>query len=99
MDRLAGRVARPPGRVPCAGLLRALRPLPQPIYLGHALTLWTGPVWSPDRLFLAVVWTGYCVLGPLLEERCYLALHGEDFAAYQRRVPYMLPLRAPRNVA
>jgi protein-S-isoprenylcysteine O-methyltransferase Ste14 len=88
------RVAFPP--LATAGLFARCR---QPIYLGFALTLWTGPVWTPDRLFLATVWTGYCVLGPLLKERRYLALHGETFAAYQRRVPYMLPRRVPRIVA
>lgn len=88
------RVAFPP--LATEGLFARCR---QPIYLGFALTLWTGPVWTPDRLFLAMVWTGYCVLGPLLKERRYLASHGETFAAYQRRVPYMVPRRAPRIVA
>jgi len=65
----------------------------QPIYLGFALTLWTGPVWTPDRLLLAGLWSAYCVVGPLRKERRYLKMHGEAFAAYQRRVPYMLPAR------
>lgn len=64
----------------------------QPIYLGFALTLWTGPVWTPDRLLLALAWTTYCVIGPRHKERRFLAFHGEEFARYQRRVPYMLPL-------
>jgi protein-S-isoprenylcysteine O-methyltransferase Ste14 len=64
----------------------------QPIYLGFALTLWTGPVWTPDRLLLAVLWTTYCVFGPRHKERRFLAFHGEVFARYQQRVPYMLPL-------
>lgn len=63
----------------------------QPIYLGFALTLWTGPIWTPDRLLLATIWSTYCVLGPLHKERRYLRLHGEAFALYQRSVPYMLP--------
>lgn len=62
----------------------------QPIYLGFALTLWTGPIWTPDRLLLATIWSSYCVLGPLHEERRYLRLHGEAFARYQQRMPYML---------
>jgi len=69
----------------------------QPIYLGFALTLWTGPVWTPDRLVLATIWSAYCVFGPLHKERRYLRRHGADFASYQRSVPYMLP--APRRVA
>jgi protein-S-isoprenylcysteine O-methyltransferase Ste14 len=65
----------------------------QPIYLGFALTLWTGPVWTPDRLLIALLWTTYCVIGPRHKERRFRALHGEAFASYQKRVPYMLPLR------
>jgi len=82
------RVSFPP--LPKSGLFAVCR---QPIYLGFALTLWTGPVWTPDRLLLAMVWTAYCVVGPRHKERRYLARHGEAFGEYQRRVPYMLPLR------
>lgn len=63
----------------------------QPIYLGFALTLWTGPIWTPDRLLLATIWSTYCVLGPLHKERRYLRQHGDAFASYQRSTPYMLP--------
>lgn len=61
----------------------------QPIYLGFAMTLWTGPVWTPDRLLLALIWTTYCVVGPRHKEQRYAAIYGESFRAYQRRVPYM----------
>lgn len=73
-----------------AGLFAVCR---QPIYLGFALTLWTGPVWTPDRLLLATIWSAYCLVGPLHKENRYLAQHGEAFARYQSRVPYMLPAR------
>lgn len=76
------------GSFPTAGLFARCR---QPIYGAFALTLWTGPVLTADRLALAVVWTGYCVLGPLLKERRYVAWHGDAFRAYQARVPFLLP--------
>ena len=63
----------------------------QPIYLGFAMTLWTAPGWTPDRLLLVSVWSVYCVLGPLHKERRYERLHGAAFARYRRSVPYMLP--------
>ena len=63
----------------------------QPIYLGFALTLWTGPVWTPDRLVLALPWTLYCLVGPLWKERRFAALHGDRFDAYRQRVPYIVP--------
>ncbi|MEL6608483.1 MAG: isoprenylcysteine carboxylmethyltransferase family protein [Pseudomonadota bacterium] len=62
-----------------------------PIYLAFACTLWTVPVWSPDQLFVAVIWTAYCVLAPRFKEARFIAIHGDRFRAYQARVPYFLP--------
>lgn len=80
------------GPLRTAGLFARCR---QPIYLGFALTLWTGPVWTPDHLLIAGGWTLYCVFGPLLKERRFLRWHGAAFAAYQGRVPYFLPRILP----
>lgn len=74
--------------MPTGGLLRVMR---QPIYVAFALTLWTVPTWTPDQLVLAIAFTAYCVAAPILKERRFLAIHGERFEAYQRRVPYMNP--------
>lgn len=74
--------------MPTHGLYRAVR---QPIYLGFALVLWTMPVWTPDQLVLAVLWTAYCVLAPLHKERRFAKIYGDRFAAYRARVPYWLP--------
>jgi len=65
----------------------------QPIYLGFAMTLWTGPVWTPDRLLLALIWTSYCVFGPRRKEARYATLYGESFREYRRGVPYMAILK------
>lgn len=67
----------------------------QPIYLAFALTLWTGPVWTPDHLAVALLWTGYCFLGPVFKERRYLSRYGQAFADYQARVPFFpgMPVR------
>jgi len=64
-----------------------------PIYVAFALTLWTAPVWTPDRFALALGWTAYCLAGPLLKERRYLHAYGSAFDAYRRRVPYWIPRR------
>lgn len=66
----------------------------QPVYLAFALTLWTGAVWTPDRLALALVWTAYCVTGPLFKERRYRRTYGELYSLYQDAVPYWIPRRA-----
>lgn len=79
---------------PTQGLFRSCR---QPVYLGFALTLWTGPVWTPDRLALALLWTAYCGIGPLFKEKRYRSWYGEAFRLYQAQVPYLIPrLRRPR---
>ena len=76
------------GDFPSRGLFRFVR---QPIYLAFALTLWTGPVWTPDHLLLAIVWTLYCVAGPVLKERRYRAVYGDRFQRYRELVPYWVP--------
>jgi protein-S-isoprenylcysteine O-methyltransferase Ste14 len=73
---------------PTHGLFKSCR---QPVYLGFALTLWTGPVWSADRLVLAVLWTAYCVVGPLFKEARCTVWYGEAFKRYQAEVPYLVP--------
>lgn len=72
------------------GLFRYSR---QPIYSSFTLILWTAPVWTPDHLFIAVVWTAYCLLAPAIKERRYLRYYGEAFARYQKSVPYWIPGR------
>jgi protein-S-isoprenylcysteine O-methyltransferase Ste14 len=73
---------------PTHGLYRHTR---QPVYVAFFLTLWTAPVWTPDRLLLAGVWTLYCWFGPLLKEHRYLRFQGDCFRRYQSLVPYWWP--------
>ena len=81
--------------MPQRGLLRFCR---RPIYVAFAMTLWTVPAWTPDQLEVAaVVLTLYCVTGPLLKERRFSRRFGEQFRAYQRWVPYWLPLYRTRT--
>jgi len=73
---------------PTHGLFRCCR---QPVYLAFALTLWTGPTLTLDRLALALVWSTYCALAPLHKEARYLARYGERFELYRRSTPYLFP--------
>jgi len=73
---------------PTRGLFRYIR---QPIYLAFTLTLWTGPVWTPDHLLIAALWTLYCIVGPALKERRYLGYYGARFQRYRELVPYWVP--------
>ncbi|WP_216647180.1 isoprenylcysteine carboxylmethyltransferase family protein [Roseovarius sp. THAF9] len=74
--------------MPRTGLFRIIR---QPIYVSFALTTWTVPVWTPDQLLLASVFTAYCLLAPVLKERRFRARYGAKFDAYQAKVPYAVP--------
>tara|TARA_X000000950_G_scaffold153736_1_gene188772 strand:+ start:1273 stop:2106 length:834 start_codon:yes stop_codon:yes gene_type:complete len=80
--------------MPTRGLFSIIR---QPIYVSFALTLWTVPVWTPDQLALAIVFTGYCLLAPKFKEARFEKRYGARFRAYRARVPYALPrLKASR---
>jgi protein-S-isoprenylcysteine O-methyltransferase Ste14 len=83
---------RRPPRYPGFATRGAFAYCRQPIYLAFALLLWTAPTWTIDRVLLGLVWTAYCLLGPLHKEHRYLLRHGEAYRAYQRRVGYFLPL-------
>ncbi|TVS01866.1 MAG: isoprenylcysteine carboxylmethyltransferase family protein [Rhodobacteraceae bacterium] len=85
---LMGRIAPRFPDMPTLGLFRVIR---HPIYLAFALTLWTVPVWTPDQLVLAIVFTAYCLLAPRLKERRFETRYSDHFARYRAAVPYMIP--------
>ena len=74
--------------MPTQGMFRFIR---QPIYIAFALTLWTVPVWTPDQLVLALLYTAYCLFAPRLKERRFAARYGVEFDNYRAEVPYALP--------
>lgn len=77
--------------MPKFGLFRFVR---HPIYLAFTLTLWTVPTWTPDQLVLAISFTLYCTLAPILKERRYQRMFGAEFETYRTQTPYFVP-RAP----
>jgi protein-S-isoprenylcysteine O-methyltransferase Ste14 len=85
---LMGRIRPIFPDMPTQGMFRLIR---QPIYAAFALTLWLVPVWTPDQLVLALSYTGYCLLAPILKERRFAMRYGERFQRYRARVPYFLP--------
>ena len=80
--------------MPTKGLFSIIR---QPIYVSFALTLWTVPVWTPDQLALAMVFTIYCLFAPKLKEARFEKRYGARFKAYRARVPYVLPCLKSSN--
>jgi protein-S-isoprenylcysteine O-methyltransferase Ste14 len=75
-------------KMPERGLFRLSR---QPIYVTFTLTVWSVPTWTPDQLVVAIAFTLYCLIGPLLKEARFRRIYGPAFDAYARRVPYWLP--------
>src|SRR5438874_2036712 len=59
------------------------------------LFLWGWPVMSPTLALLSGGLTAYILLALPLEERDLLARFGRHYLDYRRRVPMLLPWRAP----
>ena len=91
---LMGRIRPIFPDMPTLGMFRLIR---QPIYAAFALTLWLVPVWTPDQLVLALSYTAYCLLAPMLKERRFVIRYGDRFQKYRARVPYFLPRLPPKK--
>jgi protein-S-isoprenylcysteine O-methyltransferase Ste14 len=66
-----------------------------PLYLGCSLLLAFHPVQTRNSFASAVAIVAYFYLGTFFEERRLVRQFGEEYRAYQRRVPRFLPLPRP----
>lgn len=63
-----------------------------PLYLFSLMLIWPLQTMTESLLAFNIATTLYFMLGSLLEERRLLALFGQEYADYQRRVPWLIPL-------
>ena len=70
-----------------------------PIMLGFLIAFWSAPLMSRGRLAFALVTTAYILVALRLEERDLRRSFGEQYSAYQDRVPMFLPRLFGRKVA
>jgi protein-S-isoprenylcysteine O-methyltransferase Ste14 len=62
-----------------------------PLMLGFLIAFWATPTMSQGHLLFAVVTTVYVLLALRIEEATLVALHGDRYRDYQRRVPMLIP--------
>jgi methanethiol S-methyltransferase len=62
-----------------------------PLYVGWLFAFWATPTMTIAHLVFAIGTTAYILVAIQFEERDLLAAHGENYAAYRRSVPMLVP--------
>jgi methanethiol S-methyltransferase len=68
-----------------------------PLYFFSFILMWLFPIMTWNLLGLFIGLMVYTVLGSLLEERRLLRQFGEDYRAYQKKTPWLIPFKLPRG--
>ena len=62
-----------------------------PLYLVSLIIIWSGPIFTVDRLLHNLLWTLWIVIGTKLEEKDLVGCFGAAYRDYQRAVPMLIP--------
>jgi methanethiol S-methyltransferase len=83
---------RPPQfRTP--SLYRVVR---HPLYIGWLIIFWAAPIMTVAHLVFAIMTTAYILIAIQLEERDLVATFGNEYVAYRRDTPMLIPRLRPR---
>ena len=62
-----------------------------PLYFFMIVLFWSYPILTTERLLFNTLWTIWVVIGTILEERDLVEDIGDDYRAYQKKVPMLIP--------
>lgn len=62
-----------------------------PLYLLSLIIIWSGPVYTLDRLLHNLLWSTWIIIGARYEERDLVACFGDAYRSYRQSVPMLLP--------
>ena len=68
-----------------------------PLYLGFMIAFWCNPVLTVGHLLFSTVVTVYTFFGIQLEEKDLHETFGEEYAAYSRETPMLIPFTGKKD--